>query len=122
MPSYYNAHAVAAGFDWSATYDTLVVACVHAADLSALALRARLAQRRPMGGGQVASCAAAASAARASENPEHGDPGEALWRDVLDAWRAYRRWAAVVVAAAERLAECADAIHLLCQVPLGLGL
>lgn len=107
-------HVVAAGFDWSATYDTLVVACVHAADLSALALRARRAQRRPLHTGQIPACAAAATAACTSEDFAHEDPGQALWRDVLDAWRAYRRWAAVVVAAAERLAECADAIHLLC--------
>ena len=89
--------------------------CVHAADLSALTLRERLAQRRLQHGSRPASCAAAASAAPPSKSGEHWDSGEALWTDVLDAWRAYRRWAAVVVAAAERLAECANIMHLLCS-------
>ncbi len=85
-----------AGFDWSATYDMLVVACVHAADAAALGLRARLARR--------STGAQRAAAGHGSAEPE---PGAALWEDVLTAWRAYKRWATQVVAVSERLAECA---------------
>jgi len=93
----------AAGFDWSATYDMLVVACVHAADLAALTLRARLARRVS----DAQACPAGSGGGGGGGGAGSGlGPGAALWEDVLCAWGAFRRWAARVVAASERLAEC----------------
>ncbi|KAK9831980.1 hypothetical protein WJX81_005608 [Elliptochloris bilobata] len=85
-------------FDWSATYDMLVVACVHAADMAALSLHARMA-------------AAPHAAAAIGRSDRALDAGASLWEGVLGAWRAYRRWAAVVLATSERLAECVSAEH-----------
>jgi len=105
-PTGARARRRAAGFDWSATYDVLVVACVHAADLAALTLRARLARRASDAQACPAGSGGGGGGGGGGGAGSGLGPGAALWEDVLGAWAAFRRWAARVVAASERLAEC----------------
>jgi len=84
----------------------LVVACVHAADLAALTLRARLARRASDAQACPAGSGGGGGGGGGGGAGSGLGPGAALWEDVLGAWAAFRRWAARVVAASERLAEC----------------